>query len=42
MQIIAQVVLGVGEETECVLHLGLLAIGIREEVICQRQRCGTL
>ena len=42
MHIDAQVALGVLEEAECVLHLGFLAIGIREEVISLRPRCDTL
>ena len=42
VQIVAQVALGVVEEAECVLLLGLLAIGIREEVISLRPRCDTL
>ena len=42
VQIVAQVALGVAEKAECVLLLGLLAIGIREEVISLRPRCDTL
>merc|ERR1719326_1765518 len=42
VQIDAQLALGVAEVAEGVLHLGLLAIGIRKEIIPLRERCGTL